>query len=74
VRFSFHRLAVENLWKTPATGENFFEALFSTAIHIPPIAALAEMWKTVIQISKNKQLRAIQRVSIVWKSVTVFTS
>jgi len=49
-------------------------ALFSTAIHILTIAATAEKWKTAIQISQNKQLRAIQSVGIVWKSVTRFAS
>ena len=72
--FSFHRTPVENLWKILAAEENCSLALFSTAIHILKITALAEKWKTAIQISQNKPLMTIRGVGIMWKSVTRFAS
>jgi hypothetical protein len=72
--FSFHRQAVENLWKIIQPAENQLGLSFSTAVHMRLVAALAEKWKTAIQISLNKQVTAAFVLGPVWKSAFRFGS
>jgi len=63
---------VDNLWKNQPPVGNFCLPELSTDVHSPLLAALAEMWKTFIQIAKNKQLTLTITLCYVWKSFTAF--